>query len=241
MSPIKLLNHKNLELILLNDECPMNKNETIIFTFFAALYSVVTLAEENLFNSNILGFELNHWITKLIPMVILIAISFKRVETKTHKLFLTGLIFSITGDFFLGYDGVNWFLYGLGSFFIAHLYYLSSLYPLMMRRPLAVVAYTVYGAVMLSIIMPGLGSLLIPVLIYMSVLLLMGIFTLTSKISNHWLILGGLSFVISDSLLGVNKFYTAFPYSHFLIMLSYYFAQFALVKGIFKAQQSEPS
>jgi uncharacterized membrane protein YhhN len=63
--------------------------------------------------------------------------------------------------------------------------------------------------------------------------MLMGVFTLLSKISNLWLILGGISFIVSDSIIGIDKFYSPIPHAGILIMISYYFAQFSLVKGIF--------
>ncbi|MCP3674333.1 MAG: lysoplasmalogenase [Gammaproteobacteria bacterium] len=166
-------------------------------------------------------------------MLALLAFSVKHIETVSDKLFVTGLIFSTVGDFILDYDGANWFIFGLGSFLIAHIFYLFSLKPLEVKRVPIAILYFIYGIAMFVIIGSSLGQLFVPVLIYMSVLLLMGIFTLISKKSNQWLIVGGISFIMSDSLLGINKFYSDVPLSHVLIMVSYYFAQFALVKGIF--------
>jgi len=84
------------------------------------------------------------------------------------------------------------------------------------------------------VISPGLNELFLPVLGYMSVLMLMGVFTLVSKKSNFWLIIGGISFIISDSIIAVDKFYEPIPYSHYFIMITYYFAQFSLVTGVFQ-------
>jgi len=211
----------------------MNKNQTIIFAIFAFLFSFSTLVEENHFRSLILGLSLNHWLVKLIPMFLLILYCMKQVKTKTHRLFVVGLVFSATGDFLLAFDGVQLFIYGLAAFLIAHLFYLYSFLPIENKNNISVASYLVYGVVMLSILLPTLGNLEIPVLLYMLVLLSMGVSTLLSRRSNRWLILGGISFVLSDSLLGMNKFHTQFVYSHLLVIVSYYFAQFALVKGVF--------
>jgi uncharacterized membrane protein YhhN len=45
---------------------------------------------------------------------------------------------------------------------------------------------------------------------------------------------GAILFILSDSMLSVNQFHTPFPSAHFLIMLSYGFAQLMLVNGIIR-------
>ncbi|MCP4411368.1 MAG: lysoplasmalogenase [Gammaproteobacteria bacterium] len=166
-------------------------------------------------------------------MAILMATTFYLMESKSERFFLIGLVFSTGGDFFLDYDRVNWFVFGLGSFLLAHLFYIMALRPVERKNTLAIIAYSTYGLIIIYIISPGLAELFVPVLAYMSVLMIMGIFTLISTKSNSWLVIGGISFIISDSIIGINRFYTPIPHSHLLIMPTYYFAQFALVKGIF--------
>lgn len=175
------------------------------------------------------------WFVKLIPMGILISFVFKHMKTPSEKLFLFGLIASAFGDFFLDYDRINWFIFGLGSFLIAHIFYLFALKPIERKKDLIIILYMIYGTAMFWLISAGLGELFIPVFVYMTVLLIMAIVTLVSTKSNKWLIIGGLSFVISDSLIGINKFYLHIPYSHFMIMITYYLAQFSLVKGLIKS------
>ena len=106
--------------------------------------------------------------------------------------------------------------------------------PVEKKRVAIVTFYTLYGIAVFVLISSGIGELFIPVLIYMSVLLGMAIATLVSKNTNSWLILGGLSFVLSDSLLGIDKFYSPIPYATLFIMISYYFAQYALVRGYYR-------
>ena len=204
----------------------MSKIQNYLFIIFASIFTISTVVEPYPFS----------WIVKLLPMLILLNYVFNQMSNKYEKLFSIGLVCSAFGDFFLDFGRDNLFLYGLGSFLVAHLFYLSCLWPVANKRLILVFAYIFYGCGMLWLIAPGLENLLIPVTVYMMVLLLMGIFTLTSQKSNTWLIIGGLSFVISDSLIGINRFYQPVPYSHLLIMTSYYFAQFCLVKGIFSVR-----
>lgn len=177
------------------------------------------------------------WLFKIIPLLILIFSSIKLAKEKTQKYFLIGLIFSAFGDFFLDYNAVHWFIFGLGSFLVAHLFYIVSLKPIsfsyLKKRLAIMVFYAVYSIAIFTLLSSKLGELFLPVFIYMSILLIMAITTLVSNKSNQWLILGGFSFVISDSLLGVNKFYAPIPQAGVLIMISYYTAQFFLAKGMF--------
>ncbi len=177
------------------------------------------------------------WLVKLLPMILLIILAMKTLgSTKSSKFFILGLIFSAGGDFILDYDRQNWFIFGLGAFFIAHLFYLASLKPLVksLKKPQYLLIFTMYvgyGAGMLWLLFDGLGQLFLPVVAYMSILLLMALATVLSKRSNTWLVMGGLSFVLSDSLIGFDKFYMPVENVHLAIMVSYYFAQFALFVG----------
>lgn len=199
----------------------MTKKQSLIFVSFASLFILSIFFKPYAFS----------WLVKLIPMVLLIFYAVKSLNKKGSSLFIAGLIFSAFGDFFLDYDRVNWFLFGLGAFFIAHLCYLFALTPVKKQNLSFVSLYSVYGIAIFSVIAGGLGELFIPVLAYMSILLLMAITTLISTKSNKWLIVGGLSFVLSDSLIGLDKFYQPIVGAHFFIMASYYFAQYALYRG----------
>lgn len=176
------------------------------------------------------------WLVKLLPMAILIIYTFIKRDGRNDRLFLIGLLFSACGDFFLDYDRTNWFIFGLASFFIAHVFYLLTLWPLCKEKSRFVLFYIVYGVGIFSLIAGGLGELFVPVLFYMLVLLLMGLATLLSTKSNPWLIAGGILFIFSDSLIGIDKFYLPIAHASVWIMFTYYAAQFSLVKGLICAR-----
>lgn len=213
----------------------MNKQLTTLFMIFASVFIISTLVKP---------YPLS-WLVKLIPMLLLIAVAIQQkmlgnFKDKAANVVIAGLAFSALGDFILDYDRINWFIFGLGAFFIAHICYLLSLKPFHSKlfkeqRGLVTLGYVAYGIAMFALLSGGLGELFIPVLGYMSILLFMAIATLVSKKSNNWLILGGISFVFSDSLLGFDKFYLTIPHVHIAIMISYYFAQYALLRGFLKA------
>jgi len=210
----------------------MTKLHRNLFLIFSIIFVLSTFIKPYPFS----------WLMKIIPILILLNFSWKKLSennTAAQRLFIIGLTCSAFGDFFLDYDRVNWFVFGLGSFLLAHLFYIFSLKPFknreIIRRHRPIIAiYCLYGISMFLLIYAGLGELFIPVLVYMTVLLVMGIATLLSEKSNIWLVVGGISFIISDSMLGINKFYQPIPYASVWIMISYYFAQFTLVKGMFE-------
>ena len=211
----------------------MNKKTTLLFIVLASLFVLSTFAKPYPFS----------WAVKLLPMILLIGIAWQELRNIANggKFFIIGLAFSACGDFILDYDRLNWFIFGLGAFFIAHLFYLASLKPYKKtlntkNRVIALVGYFVYGVLMYVLLADGLGQLFVPVLGYMSILLLMALATVFSEKSNSWLVIGGLSFVFSDSLIGFDKFYMPITHVHVAIMISYYFAQYALLKGFIKAQ-----
>ena len=179
------------------------------------------------------------WLPKILPILVLIGWSVARKpQSLQQKSFILGLVFSICGDILLAIKNGELFVFGLGAFLIAHLFYIVSLMPLEASRVKprlpALFAYVLLGIGVFSLFAPNLGPLLLPVSVYMLVLLLMACWTLLSRHSNYYLIVGGCAFVLSDSLIGLNKFYSPIPYSEVWIMASYYLAQFCLMTGMMR-------
>ncbi|MES2794478.1 MAG: lysoplasmalogenase, partial [Bacteroidota bacterium] len=99
--------------------------------------------------------------------------------------------------------------------------------------------YTVFvllfGLVTMLYLFPKLGDLKIPVVLYFMAILTMVLSALTlwnshsyGKIVFH----GALLFMVSDSLIAINKFQFAVPFAGFLIMSTYILAQWFIVDGI---------
>lgn len=148
---------------------------------------------------------------------------------------IVALGLSMLGDVILAVDGKNWFVYGLGAFLLSHIAYILALRPFQrLKTPkllMLLVGYLVFATLVLSLMAANLGAMLVPVSLYIAVILLMSLSTWHSKASNGWLVVGGLLFICSDATIGLNKFYTAIPYSGLFIMLTYYAAQYSLLRG----------
>ena len=205
----------------------VSNKASLLFVFLACMFVLSTLVKP---------YPLS-WAVKILPMLLLIGLAVSQLGfEKENKYFILGLTLSVCGDFILDHDREHWFIFGLGAFFIAHLFYLASLKPnfkkiIQVKYLVKTIIYLVYGVSMLLLFAEGLGELFVPVFGYMSILLLMALATVLSDKTNIWLIVGGLSFVLSDSLIGFDKFYMTIENNHFAVMITYYFAQFALLTG----------
>lgn len=172
---------------------------------------------------------------KLIPMllIILLVILSKAPNVKTYKGYvLIGLIFCAIGDYTL-----QWFIVGLISFLIGHLFYIRAFSTTKEQEvPLiAKILLIIYGLVMALVIAGALIQsenmvLAIAVLCYIFVILTMG--WTSFRTGSKFAMIGAFLFIISDSVLAVNKFVVPVDFSHQLIMTTYYGAQIFLALSI---------
>jgi uncharacterized membrane protein YhhN len=112
---------------------------------------------------------------------------------------------------------------------------MAAMAPMTKQNLIPLSLLVAYGVAMMSLLTPNLGELLVPVFVYMLVLLFMAAACMTSTKSNFYLILGGVAFTLSDSLIGLDKFYTDIPMAPLWIMITYYLAQYCLTKGFLAA------
>ena len=188
--------------------------------------------------------------TLLVP-VLLIGIYAASQETKhrTSKvIIILAFCFCFLGDFFLLNDGslVN-FIIGLSSFLIAHLffiYFFLRLKKFSDKYRLFLFANTffilLYIAALLFACHTGImrSNLEIPVGLYafiLGLMLLTAIHTINNKslqkLAKFYFITGAVLFVISDSLLALQKFALDIRYGGVLVMVTYAAAIFMLYLG----------
>lgn len=173
----------------------------------------------------------------LLPLLILIFITrLKSEKTQVDKLFLAGLVLSFFGDLFLLFQ---WgFLPGLGSFLLAHVFYIISFrkktqnsiwrfWPIILG---------LFATTLLVFLFPYLKEMKIPVIIYAVVIATMMYNAL--KTHNRNLIIGALLFLISDTLLSINLFLQPFMILNLLVMITYIAAQWFLVKGMISEESN---
>lgn len=182
----------------------------------------------------------------LLMILLVLGVASSKIRPAVFKyLLLAALFFSLLGDLFLLFDEADslYFIGGLLSFLIAHLFYIvlfvkmkTILNPGSKINKRAVFFLLLYVGVLFVLLYPKLGALKIPVLLYALVLASMFITSLYAcSLSIRWqnaCIVGALLFLLSDSILALNKFQNPFPTASFLVMLTYGLAQLFIVLGV---------
>ena len=141
----------------------------------------------------------------------------------------------------------QFFLYGLGSFLFTHIcYFLAFInYPssktgFVKKQPLWILPCILFFFANLYTLWSGIpAAMKIPVVVYSGAIVLMaiGALNLREKASTQvfqWIFVGAIFFVISDSLIGLNKFRGEdfqIPLVRLLIMGFYLSGQFLMAKG----------
>ncbi|MES2731054.1 MAG: lysoplasmalogenase [Bacteroidota bacterium] len=214
---------------------------------FRIIFSLIVAGE---LLSRILDNPLLHFICKPL-IVISLSLFFYQQTRAAYSRFATwiqvGLVFSLAGDVFLMFDGVRplYFPLGLASFLLAHIayiiaYHLSSRHQpetsFVQKNPWSLVPFLAYGLSLYAWLFSRLGELKIPVFVYTLALLGMGIFALNrsgrcSAYSFRLIFSGAMLFIVSDSVLAVDKFIAAVPVSSVIIMTTYSLAQYLIVLG----------
>lgn len=181
-------------------------------------------------------------LTKGIPVIALL-LWLRQAPAGTYRRWIgIGLVFSLAGDILLDWPG-DLFVFGLGAFLIAHLAYLraycsDSRQPALPALLLALIAGGAMFAVLAS---SGLGELLIPVTCYATAISLM-LWRALARIGHPhlrprstWLAAGGATlFVLSDSLIGIDRFVASFDAAPYAIILTYWLGQWGIAASAFQ-------
>lgn len=186
------------------------------------------------------------WISKplIVGFLLVFFISYTKGEKSgVKKWLISALVFSIAGDLLLLMEGSNekFFLFGLASFLVAHLVYILFFHLLRVvegvkGRVWLVLPVAVYYAFIITILSPELGEMKLPVQVYavvISFMMMMALHMLfiSNKRAGRLMTAGAGMFLLSDSLLAINKFHTSFEGAGIAVMLSYGIAQWLIVAG----------
>ena len=160
-----------------------------------------------------------------------------------HKWITAALLFSLLGDTLLMFDEKNaiFFLLGLSAFLLADIFYIIFFHQVRIKEnvkgnPWLLVVVVFYYVALIALLSPYLSAMRIPVLVYGIVIsfmfmLAMHLLFIKNKSAGIWMMTGALLFVISDSILAINKFYQPFEVAGVLIMLTYGLAQLFIIEG----------
>jgi len=177
------------------------------------------------------------FVIKAIPIVSLSVLAFRTVTGLRGKLLFVALLFSAAGDVALALEAGKYFIVGLGLFLIAQIVYVVTFsrdFKAQKSRIPIIVGLAIYALIMAFILTPSLGEMAVPVYFYLVVITAMGIFAALRASKTRLVLYGALSFIASDSILAINKFLVPVPAADYLVMITYYLAQFLIVYGFVK-------
>lgn len=183
-----------------------------------------------------------HFIFK--PLVMLIAITFIALRsyesgaaTRFNALLMAALAASLAGDVFLMLPG-NYFIPGLASFLVGHLFYIALFRRGVTWFPnrMALLATLGFGGAMYAWVWGGLHDpvLKIAVAAYVAVIALMaaqaiGRALVMRDAASKAVAVGACVFMLSDSLIAINRFVQPLPMVALWVLSSYYAAQILIV------------
>ncbi|CAD5109127.1 lysoplasmalogenase [Zestomonas carbonaria] len=185
-------------------------------------------------------------LSKPIPVIALL-LWLRGAPAGTYRRWIViGLLLSLLGDILLAWP-TDLFVFGLGAFLLAHLAYLAA-YLGDTRRlaPLALSFAAASGAAIFALLASrGLGPLLVPVALYaltISAMLWRALARLGNPLVGRrsaWLAAGGAAlFVLSDSLIGIDRFVEPFIGAHYAIILTYWVGQWGIAASAFQQRET---
>ena len=179
----------------------------------------------------------------LMPLLILYYVT---SVGSPNWLIVAALFFGFCGDVFLMFPGEKkkFFMGGLGSFLVNQglyvvLFFMSikSFAAIPAWHYALIILFAAYGGFMYSLIHAKLGSMMIPVIVYMFCILVMGVGAMLRAVDfsgpSYWLVLAGaVTFIASDSVLAYGKFRTRLALGRPIVMATYIGAQVMIVQGL---------
>ena len=189
------------------------------------------------------------------PMLMPALLLFYFLEAESADRFLLrALLACWAGDVLLMLENQSpvFFLSGLVVFLIGHVMYILSMRSLIRSgvehgRPeftLLIMVFVIGAATAVwMLVREKAGDLLYPITVYVIVIVSMFFHALrrrsrTTRESFLLMVFGALSFLISDSLLALNRYYEKFPHAGAAVMITYLLAQYLLVSGALKHKGS---
>lgn len=150
----------------------------------------------------------------------------------------------------------DFFLVGLVGFLITHILYtivfakvaLPQAKPVLKSKPWLLVPLVAYMIVLIGQLVPAINGaaatkpFLIPVLVYSTAIATMVVFALNrygrvEDSSFALVFVGAVLFMISDSIIAINKFLASFDFASIAIMVLYIAGQYFIAKGCLKQKQ----
>lgn len=180
------------------------------------------------------------YVFKPLTMLLIIAMLLLADVGEAGYLILAALLFSLLGDIFLMLPKKP-LLPGLSAFLVAHILFVIEFFdraPLLFSWQLAAVGLGImlWAGVVGFQLIPKLGKLLIPGIVYFAAISLMVFFSanifLSGVAGGGLLIAGAMLFFASDTSLAYNRFGTPWRSAQLIILSTYFSGQFLITASV---------
>jgi len=190
---------------------------------------------------------------KWLSIGTLTAIILRLIKGRQDMFLLAALFCHSLGDLVLAHPYQDLLMYSIGPFLLGHIFYIFAFkhdlpktylalkQTLSRARKILLAAAFIYTGIMGCILFPPLinSHLFYPVIVYMAVVTTMVILSTLSPYRSPWMTLGCWMYIVSDSLIAINKFYAPLP--PMLDACSwplYYIGQILISLGLMKEKRS---
>lgn len=174
---------------------------------------------------------------------------------KRIKWYVIALEFSFFGDVLLLFSGELFFMGGLVSFLMAHFLFIKIVISRIkevnfLKALFSATPFLAVFGLLIFILKDSLHEMFAPVIIYGLTIATFGavsfLYFLNTKSKKSLLMLfGAVIFMISDSLLAINKFYNPAHFLEVFVMITYVLAQYLIFRSMIldteKKQQLTPN
>jgi len=224
-------------------------NTKLIFSIFYIIVSVTEIAAD--LNSN----KIVMYFTKpliLVSVITYFILSKNQKNIAGSAFFTAGLFFALFGDIFLMIQEMDLFIPGLASFLVmqvlyAYAFYLDNPQKLMSGFVfLRLAPFLLFAIIFYFILQPHLSGIAMKVAVAIYSLSIAAMtwmsFMRQNKVSNQSFFLvftGAILFMISDSIIAVDKFIIAVPFNTIWVMGTYCLAQYLITTGFLKTKQTD--
>ena len=161
---------------------------------------------------------------------------------KKMKWYVFALIFSFLGDVFLLFSGKLFFIAGLVSFLIAHILFIKIVISRIEKVDfLKIISssmlFLAFFGLLIFTLKESLYEMLGPVIVYGLTISTFGAVSLidflnTKSKKSLFMLFGAIFFMISDSILAINKFYSPAHVFEVTVMVTYVLAQYFIYRSM---------
>lgn len=177
------------------------------------------------------------------PLILLSLITLYALSvSKINKMYVLALICSLLGDVFLMFEGELYFIIGLISFLLAHLLFINIVIKEIKKNTIkniiiAAFPFVIVFSLLIFRLKNSLGEMLFPVIIYGIIIATFGTVSLINfrekkSMKSIFMLFGAIIFMISDSVLAINKFYEQAHIFEIIVMATYVLAQYFIYRAM---------